>query len=154
MTAIAGFAVLIASDIRMLRDFGFVTVIDLAAALLGRDGGPARPCLRLAGGAMRDRYSIAVGLLFLVVVVVASIHTLGGGGEETLGLDQQPRALAAARVRGPGRRRGLEGDANVAQDDCETLGAPLSRRRAPHAGLPDRAPPARSASAISSTGRW
>jgi uncharacterized protein len=35
MTAIAGFAVLIASDIQMLRDFGFVTVVDLAAALLG-----------------------------------------------------------------------------------------------------------------------
>jgi hydrophobe/amphiphile efflux-3 (HAE3) family protein len=34
-TAIAGFAVLIASDIQMLRDFGLVTVIDLAAALLG-----------------------------------------------------------------------------------------------------------------------
>ena len=34
-TAIAGFAVLIASDIQMLRDFGFVTVIDLAAALAG-----------------------------------------------------------------------------------------------------------------------
>jgi len=34
-TAIAGFAVLIASDVRMLRDFGFVTVIDLAVALLG-----------------------------------------------------------------------------------------------------------------------
>jgi len=35
LTAIAGFAVLIASDIRMLRDFGAVTVIDLVAALLG-----------------------------------------------------------------------------------------------------------------------
>jgi uncharacterized protein len=35
LTAIAGFAVLIASDIQMLRDFGAVTVIDLAAALLG-----------------------------------------------------------------------------------------------------------------------
>ncbi|HEU4905822.1 MAG TPA: MMPL family transporter [Solirubrobacterales bacterium] len=35
VTAIAGFAVLIASDVRMLRDFGFVTVIDLAVALLG-----------------------------------------------------------------------------------------------------------------------
>ncbi len=34
-TAVAGFAVLVASDIQMLRDFGFVTVIDLAAALLG-----------------------------------------------------------------------------------------------------------------------
>jgi predicted RND superfamily exporter protein len=35
VTAIAGFAVLIASDVRMLRDFGLVTVIDLAAALAG-----------------------------------------------------------------------------------------------------------------------
>jgi predicted RND superfamily exporter protein len=34
-TAVAGFAVLIVSDIRLLRDFGFVTVIDLTAALLG-----------------------------------------------------------------------------------------------------------------------
>jgi predicted RND superfamily exporter protein len=35
VTATAGFAVLIASDVRMLRDFGVVTVIDLAVALLG-----------------------------------------------------------------------------------------------------------------------
>jgi uncharacterized protein len=35
LTATAGFAVLIASDIRMLRDFGLVTVIDLAVALIG-----------------------------------------------------------------------------------------------------------------------
>jgi uncharacterized protein len=35
VTATAGFAVLVASDIKMLRDFGFVTVIDLAVALLG-----------------------------------------------------------------------------------------------------------------------
>lgn len=35
VTAIAGFAVLIASDVRMLRDFGLVTVVDLTAALVG-----------------------------------------------------------------------------------------------------------------------
>ena len=34
-TAIAGFAVLMLSDIRMLRDFGFVTVVDLSVSLLG-----------------------------------------------------------------------------------------------------------------------
>ncbi len=34
-TAIAGFAVLVASDVRMLRDFGFVTVVDLTISLLG-----------------------------------------------------------------------------------------------------------------------
>ena len=35
ITAIAGFAVLIVSDIQMLRDFGWVTVVDLAVSLLG-----------------------------------------------------------------------------------------------------------------------
>jgi uncharacterized protein len=35
VTAIAGFAVLTATDIRMLRDFGIVTVADLAVALIG-----------------------------------------------------------------------------------------------------------------------
>lgn len=34
-TVIAGFAVLLVSDVQMLREFGFVTVIDLAVALLG-----------------------------------------------------------------------------------------------------------------------
>jgi hydrophobe/amphiphile efflux-3 (HAE3) family protein len=35
VTAIAGFAVLIAGDVRMLRDFGLVTVVDLTVALVG-----------------------------------------------------------------------------------------------------------------------
>jgi predicted RND superfamily exporter protein len=34
-TAIAGFAVLIVSDVRMLRQFGEVTVVDLTVALIG-----------------------------------------------------------------------------------------------------------------------
>jgi predicted RND superfamily exporter protein len=34
-TAIAGFAVLALSDVRMLRDFGLVTVVDLTVSLLG-----------------------------------------------------------------------------------------------------------------------
>jgi predicted RND superfamily exporter protein len=34
ITATVGFAVLLASDVRMLREFGFVTVVDLGAALL------------------------------------------------------------------------------------------------------------------------
>lgn len=35
VTVIAGFAVLIVSDVGMLREFGFVTVVDLVVALLG-----------------------------------------------------------------------------------------------------------------------
>jgi predicted RND superfamily exporter protein len=34
-TAIAGFAVLAFSDVRMLREFGIVTVVDLSVSLLG-----------------------------------------------------------------------------------------------------------------------
>jgi hydrophobe/amphiphile efflux-3 (HAE3) family protein len=34
-TAIAGFGVLVLSDVRMLREFGFVTVVDLSVSLLG-----------------------------------------------------------------------------------------------------------------------
>jgi predicted RND superfamily exporter protein len=35
LTAIAGFGVLVVSNITMLRDFGFVTLIDLTVSLLG-----------------------------------------------------------------------------------------------------------------------
>ncbi len=35
VTAIAGFAVLVASEVQMLRDFGLVTLVDLGAALVG-----------------------------------------------------------------------------------------------------------------------
>jgi uncharacterized protein len=35
VTAIAGFGVLVLSDIRMLRDFGLVTLIDLSVSLVG-----------------------------------------------------------------------------------------------------------------------
>ena len=35
MTAIVGFGVLVFSNITMLRDFGFVTLIDLSVSLVG-----------------------------------------------------------------------------------------------------------------------
>jgi predicted RND superfamily exporter protein len=35
VTAIAGFGVLVLSDIRMLRDFGVVTLVDLSVSLVG-----------------------------------------------------------------------------------------------------------------------
>jgi uncharacterized membrane protein YdfJ with MMPL/SSD domain len=73
LTAIAGFAALMASDIRMLRDFGILTVLDLAVSLLGvllvlpaaliwaEEHGPfgardldPRPFFRELGSALRD----------------------------------------------------------------------------------------------------
>jgi AhpC/TSA family len=74
---------------------------------------------------MKDRYSIVVGLLFLVLVAIASIHTLsGGGGEDTLGLDRQPPRWPLPEFAVPAAAGALEGDANVAQDDCESAAVP------------------------------
>jgi hypothetical protein len=81
---------------------------------------------------MKDRYSIFVGLAFLVLVVVASIHTLtSGGGEGTLGLDKQLPRWPLPEFAVPDAAGSLEGDANVAQDDCESgaLPCPESDRR-------------------------
>lgn len=81
---------------------------------------------------MRDRYSIVVGLLFLAIIVVATIHTIeGGGGGKTLGLDQLPARWPLPEFAVPAGASQLEGDANVAQDDCETssLPCPESSRR-------------------------
>jgi hypothetical protein len=74
---------------------------------------------------MKDRYSIVVGLLFLVLIVVATIGTLSsGGGEGTLGLDRQPLRWPLPEFAVPAAAGELEGDANVAQDDCESSALP------------------------------
>lgn len=74
---------------------------------------------------MRDRYSLVVGLLFLAVIVVAAVNTLeGGGGGETLGLDRFPDRWPLPEFAVPLGAGQLEGDANVAQDDCETSEVP------------------------------
>jgi hypothetical protein len=83
---------------------------------------------------MRDRYSIVVGLLFLAVIVVATLHTIdGGNGEQTLGLDRLPARWPLPEFAVPAGAGSLEGDANVAQDDCETssLPCPEGSRRTP-----------------------
>jgi hypothetical protein len=83
---------------------------------------------------MRDRYSLIVGLIFLAVIVVATIQTLGGGGgEETLGLDRQAPRWPLPEFAVPAAAGRLEGDANVAQDDCESAAVPCPEgaRRAP-----------------------
>jgi AhpC/TSA family len=74
---------------------------------------------------MRDRYSILVGLLFGAVIIVATLNTLeGGGGGRTLGLDEFPARWPLPEFAVPAAAGQLEGDANVAQDDCETAEIP------------------------------
>lgn len=81
---------------------------------------------------MRDRYSILVGLFFAAIVAVAIIHGVPGGGD-TLGLDKQPPRWALPEFAVPAATGTLEGDANIAQDDCSEGGlpCPASARRAP-----------------------
>jgi AhpC/TSA family len=74
---------------------------------------------------MKDRPSIVVGLLFLILVAVAGLHTLNGGGSEaTLGLDRQPPRWPLPEFAVPDAAGSLEGDANVAQDDCGSSAIP------------------------------
>ena len=83
---------------------------------------------------MRDRYSLIVGLIFLAVIVVATIQTINsGGGEGTLGLDRQPARWPLPEFAVPAAAGRLEGDANVAQDDCESAAVPCPEdaRRVP-----------------------
>ena len=104
---------------------------------------------------MRDRYSILVGLIFLAIIVVATLNTLrDGGGGETLGLDKLPARWPLPEFAVPEGAGQLEGDANVAQDDCETSALPCSEEAQRTPGLPRRARRKRSGSATSSTGRW
>jgi hypothetical protein len=79
---------------------------------------------------MKDRYSILVGLIFVAIVAVALIHGVPGGGE-TLGLDKQPSRWALPEFAVPAAAGRLEGDANVAQDDCSagSLPCPPQSRR-------------------------
>lgn len=82
---------------------------------------------------MRDRYSIIVGAIFAALILVALFNTVGGEDGGTLGLDEQPPRWPLPEFAVPVAAGELEGDANVAQDDCETsrLPCPADARRAP-----------------------
>lgn len=81
---------------------------------------------------MRDRYSIFVGLLFLAIVVVAFVKGVGRD-EHTLGLEAQEARWPLPEFAVPAAAGPLEGDANIAQDDCAspTVPCPAGDRRPP-----------------------
>ena len=173
ITAIAGFAALIATDIRMLRDFGLVTVLDLGVALLGvllvlpaalAVGGDRVRALRVAvqarhprqagarpgmseedGGAPDQRrkpgsrYSIYVGIAFVILIVIATVNTLSTRDDGILGTSATERGEPLPQFAVPELLGSQEGDANIFQDDCATGSNPCP--------TDDRAPrPARSTS--------
>jgi hypothetical protein len=81
---------------------------------------------------VKDRYSVVVGLLFVAIVVVALVNGVPGGGG-TLGLDEQEERWPLPEFAVPDAAGPLEGDANVAQDDCATgeVPCPEDARRTP-----------------------
>jgi hypothetical protein len=73
-----------------------------------------------------NRYSLIVGLIFLILIALATLHTLSGGGEDTLGLDKQPSRWPLPEFAVPVAASELEGDANIYQDDCGSSSLPCS----------------------------
>ena len=79
-----------------------------------------------------NRYTLIVGLLFLVLIGIATIHTLTGGGEHILGLEDEPPRWPIPQFAVPAAvGTTLEGDANVYQDDCGSASLPCPSPRLP-----------------------
>lgn len=99
---------------------------DRRSTLAGRRtlGPAARP-----GG----RYSLFVGIAFLALVLIAFANLLSTRDSGTLGFDPDETFLPLSEFAVPDARSDLEGDANIAQDDCETgeLPCPEDARRDP-----------------------
>jgi hypothetical protein len=87
---------------------------------------------------MRDRYSLVVGLLFAAIIAIAVIHTVGSSDNQILGLDELPARWPLPEFAVPAAAGRLEGDANVAQDDCESAQTPCpsDARRSPACRIP------------------
>ena len=66
------------------------------------------------------RYSLAVGIILLALIVVALVNTLGGDEEGILGVSEGDAGIPLAEFALPDARGDLAGDANIFQDDCDT----------------------------------
>ena len=77
-------------------------------------------------------YSAIVGLVFIAIIAVAAINTLNTEDSGVLGAGDEA-GLPLAQFAVPDVRGDLEGDANIAQDDCEVARVPCPEddRRTP-----------------------
>ena len=86
-------------------------------------------------GGDRDRrrrptaiYSAIVGLAFIAIIAVAAVNMLETEDSGVLGAAEEGD-LPLAQFAVPDLRSDLEGDANIAQDDCEAGGVPCPGSR-------------------------
>jgi hypothetical protein len=70
------------------------------------------------------RYSLWVGVAFIALIAYATYNTITNDDDGLLGAEESERGRALAEFAVPDVRTGLEGDANVFQDDCETADNP------------------------------
>jgi hypothetical protein len=78
-----------------------------------------------------SRYSIFVGVAFLIVIVVATVNTLSNNEVGILGTSDADAGMALPEFAVPELLGGQEGDANVYQDDCDTSESPCPNSRTP-----------------------
>jgi hypothetical protein len=71
-----------------------------------------------------SRYSIFVGIAFLIIVVIATVNTFSNEEGGILGADDDEAGMPLPEFAVPELLGSLEGDANVYQDDCETAETP------------------------------
>jgi hypothetical protein len=87
---------------------------------------------------LRDRYTIVVALFFAAVVLIAVLNRPAGDDDGTLGLERRSPGWPLPEFAVPLAAGPLEGDANIAQDDCEVsrLPCPEDARRTPACRVP------------------
>jgi hypothetical protein len=71
-----------------------------------------------------SRYSIFVGIAFLIVITVAAVNTFNSQEGAILGADDDEAGMPLPEFAVPELLGSLEGDANVYQDDCESSESP------------------------------
>jgi hypothetical protein len=76
---------------------------------------------------------VVVGLIFVAVIAIAGISALRAGDDREVLGSEKDSSLPLAQFAVPDARSDLEGDANIAQDDCESslIPCPEDEVRAP-----------------------
>jgi hypothetical protein len=96
----------------------------------GRDGGSGK------GPSERPRrttvYSLIVGMAFIALIAIAGINTISTKNKGVLGATGEGD-MPLAQFAVPNARTGASGDANIAQDDCDSarIPCPSENRRTP-----------------------
>ncbi len=71
-----------------------------------------------------SRYSLWVGVAFVALIGYATFNTIQSDDGGVLGTEDTERGLPLQEFAVPDARGELQGDANIAQDDCETAENP------------------------------